>query len=221
MPLITPIEVNQCGNSLLVTASIPVEAIITLPRPALEIKAVHQQLFITQCRLLNAPVAIRHAFPKDNHKLFLGGFVRKDIQYVEALGHTSKCVDGIIRDYVVNIPVSGVVDLGCGIDAPNLEFDENQVYQYARKGRFDKPGFPDKERLLSSDYTEYNSVSNILLNQLPEAELVYSQITEMNEQLDRQSLCGAPLTEATFKTIQDKMVIIVQICLTFPKFCSL
>lgn len=215
LPLITPLAVTQRGNMILVTVSIPSEAIITLPRRALEVKRVSKKLFLTQNRLLRAPAPILRDMPKDNPKLFLSGFVRKDIQYSQALNQTNDTVDGDIRDFVVDIPISGVVDLGSGLCLPTLHFDNENEYENARRERFDQSGFPDKERLLSPDFTEFNLVSNKLLNLQPTSELVFSQITEIDDELDRLSLPGGPLTEATFTTLQEKMVIVVQILLTF------
>lgn len=215
LPLLTPLAVNQVGNTVFVTASIPAEAIITLPTEALEIKRISKMLKITQCRFFNAPAAIAPGFPQDNPKLFIGGFVRKDIQYSQMKKRTMTTVEGEIKDFVVDIPVSGVVNLGSGLVIPELQFDQEQEYEYARRRRLGT-GFPDKERLLSPDFTEFNVTSNKFLNRLPICELVYSQINEMDEQLDRKPLCGGPFEEGTFRTLQEKMVIVVQVAITFP-----
>lgn len=215
LPLITPIAVTQTGNTVLVTASIPAEAIITLPRRALEIKRISKKLFITQCRFLRAPAPIAPGAPQDTPKLFLAGFVRKDIQYAEAVTQTGTTVDGNIRDFLVDVPVSGVVNLGSGLVLPTLRFDQDQEYEFARRERFNAVGFPDKERLLSPDFTEFNQISNKFLNLLPTCELVFSQINEMDDELDRVPLAGGPFGEATFRTLQEKMVVVVQVLLTF------
>lgn len=215
LPLLTPIAVTQTGNTVLVTASIPAEAIITLPTRALEVKRISKKLFLTQARFLNAPAPIVAGAPQDTPKLFLAGFVRKDIQYAEVVTQTGTTVSGNIRDFVVDIPVSGVVNLGTGLTLPTLRFDQNQEYEYARRERINQTGFPDKERLLSPDFTEFNQISNKFLNLLPTSELIFSQINEMDDELDRVPLAGGPLTEATFRTLQEKMVVVVQVLLTF------
>lgn len=215
LPLITPLAVTQRGNTILVTASIPSEATITLPRRALEVKEISKKLFITQSRLLRAPNPTLQGVPKDTPKLFLAGFVRKDIQYSQALNQTNTTVEGDIRDFVVDIPISGVVNLGADLCLPTLRFDQELVYDNERGERVEFSGFPDKEKLLSPDFTEFNLVSSKFLNLQPMTELVYSQITEMDDELDRLALPGGPLTEATFTTLQEKMVIVVQVLLTF------
>ena len=215
LPLITPLAVTQSGNTILVTASIPAEAIITLPNEALEIKRISKKLKITQCRFFNAIPAPIPGGVADTPKLFLGGFVRKDIQYVKVNDRTATTVEGELKDFVVEVPVSGVVNLGTGLVIPELLLGEDSEFEYARRRRLGE-GFPEKERLLSGDFTENNLVSTSLLNRLPVCELVYSQIMEMDDQLDRHHLWGAPFEEGTFRTLQEKMVIVVQIAITFP-----
>lgn len=214
LPLLTPLAVTQTGNTVFVTASIPAEAIITLPTHATEIKRISKKLKITQCRFFNAPAPIIPGQPVDTPKLFLGGFVRKDIQYSEMKHKTHTTVEGDIRDFLIDIPVSGVINLGSGLVIPALQFDQEQEYEYARRSPLGH-GFPEKERLLGPDLTEFNTISNKFLNRLPFCELVYSQINDMNDQLDRVPLCGGPFEEGIFRTIQEKMSIVVQIAITF------
>ena len=215
LPLLTPLAVKQKGNTVLVTASIPAEAIITLPTDALEIKRISKTLKVTQCRLLHAPAPILPGLPADTPKLFIGGFVRKDIQYTKVCNQTAITVEGDIRDFVIDIPISGVVNLGSRLDLPTLHLDQEQEYEYASRWRLGK-GFPEKERLLSPDFTEFNVISNKILNRLPVCELVYSQIHEMDDQLDRVGLCGGPFEEGTFRILQEKMVVVFQVAITFP-----
>jgi hypothetical protein len=215
LPLLTPLAVKQKGNTVLVTASIPAEAIITLPTEALEIKRISKKLKITQCRFLHALAPILPGLPADTPKLFIGGFVRKDIQYTKVCNKTAITVEGDIRDFVIDVPISGVVNLGPCLDIPALRFDQEQEYEYASRTRLGK-GFSDKERLLSPDFSEFNVISNKILNRLPVCELVYSQIHAMDDQLDRVELCGGPFEEGTFRTLQEKMVVVVQVAITFP-----
>lgn len=215
LPLLTPLAVKQKGNTVLVTASIPGEAIITLPTEALEIKRISKKLKITQCRIMNAPTPVIKGLPADTPKLFIGGFVRKDIQYTQMRNRTATTVEGDIRDFVIDIPISGAVNLGPCRVLPTLQFDQEKEYEYASKRPLGV-GFPDKERLLSSDFTEFNVISNKFLSRLPSCELVYSQINSMDDQLDRKVLCGGPFEEGTFRTLQEKMVVVVQIAITFP-----
>lgn len=217
LPFITPLEVTQRGNTVYVTASIPAEAIITLPGRALEIKKISKELHITQSRFLRAPAPILPGMSQDTSKLFLSGFVRKDIQYAQALNQTSSTVEGVIRDFIVHIPISGVVDLGTGLTLPILQYDQDLEYKHAQRERVNLLDFMAKKKVLSSDFLEFNLVGNKLLNLQPTTELVYSQITEMDDELDRVALQGGPVSEATFTTLQEKMVIVIHVQLTFRK----
>lgn len=202
---------------LLVTVSIPAESVITLPTPALEIKRITKKVKITQCRFFNAIPAIAPGQPADTAKLFLRGFVRKDIQYTEvtAGSPTTTTVAGTIRDFVADVPVSCVVDLGTGFTLPTQNFDQEQEYEYATSSPL-PTGFAAKDRLLAPDLSEFNVISNKFLNVLPGCELVFSQINEMDDALDRVPLNGGPFEEGTFRTLQEKMVLVVQIRITFP-----
>ena len=112
--------------------------------------------------------------------MFLGGFVRKDIQYSEAIGQTATTVEGILKDFVIQIPFTCVVDLGCS------------------------PAIPPT--LIKQQFQ----------NPLPDWELIFSLINEMDDALDRVPLRGGPIEEGIFKTLQEKMVILIQLQLTFP-----
>ena len=117
--------------------------------------------------------------------------MRKDIQYSQVRNRTATTVEGDIRDFVIDVPIAGVVNLGTGLTLPTLAFDTEQEYEYSQRSSLGS-GFAAKERLLSPDLTGFNVVSNKLLNRLPVCELVYSQINEMDDQLDCVPLCGGP-----------------------------
>lgn len=213
-PVYEPLSVIQNGNTMFVTVSIPAESFIILPEQVLEIKSISKNLKLTQCRFFNAIPPIAAGKPADTPKLFLGGFVRKDIQYASATRSTSSTVEGEIKDFVVDIPISGVVDLGSQPAVPALRFDQQQVYQYLKTLPLPS-GFAGKDKLLTGDLSEFNVISNKFLNKLPACELVYFQINEMNDALDRVPLPGGPFEEGIFRTLQEKMVIVIQVSLTF------
>jgi len=209
-----PLEVKQTENIVHVTVSIPAEAIITLPRHALEIKTITKNLKITQCRFFNSPPPISVGKPQDTPKLFMGGFVRKDIQYSEVKHHTATTVEGVIRDFVIDIPISCAVDLGKTLAVPSLQFDHQQVYADLRTMPLPS-GSLANDKLMMGDLVEHNVISYNPLNLPPTCELVYCQINEMDDALDRSPLPGRPFEEGVFRTIQMKMVVIVQLKLTF------
>jgi len=198
LPIYTPLELKKTGPcTILVTVSIPAESIFTMPTKALEIKMIKKQLKTTQCRYFSGfPTA--PGIPNDTSKLFVEGYIRKDIQYCEAIGQTATTVEGVIKDFLVKIPFTCVIDLGnCHAMSPVL-FNHQQEYEYS-----DHP-------------TEFNLVSQQFLNSSPKCELIFSQINEMDEALDRVVLPGGPADEGVFKMLQEKMVILIQLRLTFP-----
>jgi len=194
----TPLELKKIDPcSVLVTVSIPAESIFTLPTKALEIKMIRKNLKIAQCRYFNSfpPVP---GIPHDPPKLFVGGIVRKDVQYSEAIHQTATTVEGVIKDFVIDIPFTCVIDL-CNLHAMSpIRFSQRQEYEF------------------SCETTEFNVVSQQHLNALPNCELIFSQINEMDDALDRVPLAGGPCEEGVFKTLQEKMVILIQLKLTFP-----
>jgi hypothetical protein len=218
LTMCTPLQVIQpCPDTVLVTVSIPAETIFTLPTDALEIKKIKKNLKITQCRFFNSPPSV-FGIPQDTPKLFLGGFVRKDIQYSEPIRHTKHTVEGKIRDFVIDVPWSCVVDLGSTIVIPPTLFNQQQEYEFFRAQKLPR-GFAEKDELLSSDLSEFNEVSNEFFNRLPKCTLVFSQINEMDEALDREPLKCGPFEEGLFRKVQEKMIIVLQLRLTFEIDC--
>jgi len=213
LPMCIPLESKKTGpGKVLITVSIPAESIITLPTKALEIKTIRKNLQITQCRFFNC-VPSAPGIPHDTPKLFLGGFVRKDIQYSETVRQTLTTVEGTIKDFVVEIPISCVVDLGKHLIFPPIHFDQQQEYGFIRSAPLPAE-CSSEEKLLAND-PEFNLVSRSFLNSLPSCELLYYQINEMDDLLDRKPLSGGPCEESVFRTLQEKMIVLFQIQLTF------
>jgi hypothetical protein len=146
--------------------------------------------------------------------LFLGGFVRKDIQYSEATRQTATTVEGVIKDFVVDIPYSCVIDLGSTLVVPPTLFGQQLEYEFLNSQPLPS-GFSPKDTLMSGDISELNMISTEFLNSLPTCTLVYSQINEMDDAIDRVALAGGPFEEGTFRTVQEKMTILIQLRITF------
>lgn len=84
------------------TVEINVEAKIKLEEPAFEIKRIKKNVFLNQCKLI--PRAAFAGETLRNGKLFIAGFVRKNIEYatVECIGN--KVVSGDIKHTTVDVP---------------------------------------------------------------------------------------------------------------------
>ncbi|MCB8818467.1 CsxC family protein [Desulfosporosinus shakirovi] len=215
LQMCTPLQFEKSGpHSVVVTVSIPAESIITLPTRAIDIKMIKKSLKITQSRFFNC-IPSEPGIPHDTPKLFLGGLVRKDIQYSEALHQTSTTVSGIMKDFVVDIPISCVIDLGKHLMFAPIHYDQLREYGFA-KSTSHSSGCSCKDHIRSCDHKEFNILSQKFYNQLPTCQLLFSQINELDDALDHLPLQDGPLEECTFTTLQEKMTILIQLRLTFP-----
>ena len=108
------------------------EAKIKLNDTAYEIKRVEKQVFLTQCRYIP---------PTD--KVFLEGYIRKNIEYASKTCSKGHAIGGTIKDTTVHIPFKAYtkIDFGCNrpIITPNLPpmvaryFDEQRLGKNIRE----------------------------------------------------------------------------------------
>jgi hypothetical protein len=186
------------------TVQIDMTAKIHFPEPVLEIKAVKKNFKLTQCRLL-----------LPTNKLFIKGFVRKNIQYATPRSSFKHGVVSSIRSLTVDVPFETVTE----IDFINLpQFNKNpdrQEFTFFTKNELPK-GFSQKEHLLSGDFSQFDQISGEVFNELPYCELLSSHFIEYDEALDREmgkvydkdgKWVDAPFEEGTFKKLEEKMVI--------------
>ncbi|MDD3653746.1 MAG: hypothetical protein PHO01_06125 [Desulfotomaculaceae bacterium] len=179
------------------SVQINVDSLITLPEPAFEVKQIKKNLKLTQCILA-----------QNTNKLFLRGFVRKNITYStrDCSNHEGFCGD--IRHYTVDVPWSCVTPVKFNVrkPAPPL-LNGSEEFQYLRKKELG-PEFAGKDFLESGDFSEFNQVSTELFNELPFCEIISATITEFDEFLGRKRPHGViPFEEFEFRTIEEKMVI--------------
>lgn len=198
----TPIETGAIAKIPVVlaelTVQINVDSTITLPEPAFEIKQIKKRLKLVQC-LLAQPT----------NKLFLKGFVRKNIDYSTRCGSNKQGFCGDIRHCTVDIPFTCVTPVAFNVAEPApLLSNTSEEFEFLRTGKLG-PEFPEKDVLESGDFTEFNQVSTEFFNELPFCEIVNVTITEYDEFIDRKHLFGEeiPFEEFKFKAIEEKMVI--------------
>jgi hypothetical protein len=186
---------------------------IKFPDPVLEIKDIKKRVKIVQCRLLlpGIPASTNPAdiFERTDLRLFIKGFVRKNIQYASPCPNsTDECVSSVMKSLTTDIPFECVTTiLGSEfITPPQLPFfnqrDEFDIYREQDLGH----GYPEKDHLLSSDLSQFHQVSTQYYNQVPFCELISSNITEWDEAVDRKKLPGqSPFEEGAFHTVLEKM----------------
>ncbi|WP_226584265.1 CsxC family protein [Halobacillus litoralis] len=174
---------------------------ITLPEPVLEIKDIKKRVILTQCRLL---------LPAK--KLFVKGFVRKNIQYASPCNEiemsTDLTVASDLHSFTVDIPFDFVTEIEEFLSMPVMpKINSREEFDFA----VSKPlpsGYPEKDQLLSSDLSQYHQESRQFYNALPYCELVSSKIIEWDEALDRAPLPGsASFNEGYFTQLEEKMVV--------------
>lgn len=179
---------------------VSVDAPIVFPEQVLEIKDIKKRLKITQCRLL-----------LPTNKLFVKGFVRKNIQYatpsVEISKNTPTSISSDLHSYTVDIPFQTVTEITHFVSNPVMpEMNNRHEFDFF----VSKPlpsGYPEKDELLSSDLSQFHQESTQFYNELPYCELISSKIIEWDEAIDRVLLPNSPLDEGYFTTIEEKMII--------------
>ncbi|WP_173917514.1 CsxC family protein [Halobacillus sp. Marseille-Q1614] len=178
---------------------------ITFPEPVLEIKDIKKRVNLTQCRLL-----------LPTKKLFIKGFVRKNIQYAspshEIAPSTEKSVASDIHSFTVDIPFDCVTEIKDFLSMPVMpKINKREEFDFAVSKSLPS-GFPEKDELLTSDLSQFHQESSQFYNELPFCELLSSKIIEWDEALDRVPLPGtSPFNEGYFTKVEEKMV--VDICL--------
>jgi len=204
MPTVVNSNCAVIGKIPVVLAEVDVQidlfSTITLPTPALEIKRIKKRLKLTQCRLM-----------QNTNKMFLEGFVRKNVEYATPeTGANADAVCGIIRHCIFDVPFRCVTEIAhdafvaCPLPAiPST----SQEFEYFTSTPLPATDFPEKDRLLAGDLSEFNQESSEFFNELPFCELIHSKITEFDEFIDRQAVAGGPFEERTFTQFDEKMVI--------------
>jgi len=177
---------------------------IEFPEPVLEIKKIKKNLKVTQCRLL-----------LPTNKLFIKGFVRKNIQYAAPKYGNRYGVTSVIKSLTVDVPFNVVTEVDF-IHEPQFSVTP-AVHKFSYFNTEKLPtGFPEKERLLSTDFSQFNEISEEVFNELPFCELLSSKFIEYDEILNRKmgevwdghrNRLEAPFEEGTFTKIEEKMVI--------------
>lgn len=207
----TPVDIDSLRTGAIakipvvlaeLTIKINVDSLITLKEPAWEIKRIKKKVKVTQCLLI-----------QETNMLFVRGYVRKNIEYA-----TRKCSNregfcGDIKHCTVDVPFSCTTPVTFnGIDPLPIKYNRSKEFEYFRQQDINAPGFGSKDKLLSSDYDEFNQVSKEYFNELPYCELIKAKIVEFDEILNSyEDPCAwkeeAPLGERSFRKIEEKMVI--------------
>ncbi|MEH6949140.1 DUF3794 domain-containing protein [Bacillus sp. JJ634] len=183
------------------TLQISLDAIITFPEPVLEIKDIKQKVVLTQCQLL-----------LPTNKLFITGFIRKNIQYVRPNSRikppTSTTISSALHSLTVDVPLQCTAEIKDYLSKPVMseintghEFDFNVSEPLTSD-------FTKKDEILTSNPSQFHQVSSQFYNELPFCELLSSKIIEWDEAIDRVPFPEiAPIGEGYFSKMEEKMVV--------------
>jgi len=105
-PLVAKIPVVLAQREI----QIDVEAELKLKEAFLEIKRIKKNVFLTQCKLLPLSGRIEDGVPVSG-KLFISGFVRKNIEYATADCVEKKIVSGRIAHTTIDVPFTIVTEV--------------------------------------------------------------------------------------------------------------
>ncbi|MEW9502987.1 CsxC family protein [Jeotgalibacillus marinus] len=174
---------------------IVVEADIPLDPPAFEIKRVLKDVFLTQCKLVPVEFGAVLGSPDrfvTKAKLFVGGFIRKNIEYA-----TKDC-KGVIQDRIADVPFSGFTEIGAEGSESTTTFLNFPILNgsSASSSRFINP-----KDGITPRQDKYFFENSVFYNEQPYGELVSADFFEIDF-----SPCPTDVHE-TFDTLREKIVV--------------
>ncbi|MDF2683228.1 MAG: hypothetical protein K0R47_4418 [Brevibacillus sp.] len=164
-----------------------VEADIHLEKPALEIKRVLKTVILEQCELVNT-------FDPRNAKLFVRGFIRKNIEYATVDHASPIAVCGEIRHTTALVPFDFCTDITFPPGASSLQLQPD----FSSSGHFlDKTGHG----------TELHTSllgNRLVYNDKPYCQLVFSEFVELDV---GQNVKYLNSFEKTFTVLHEKIIL--------------
>ena len=182
--------------------TIPVEATITLDEPAMEVKRIRKNVFLTQSRII--------PFSQDNSQdtgiLFIAGFIRKNIEYATKTCTTNGTsnVCGDIRHCTVEVPFNFTTRINFireAIFAENTTPSELEFFTDKLRG-CDHCSDP----VIGRNPCDQSLFFTENFNEKPFTELVRADITEVDIHTDPCLNCKSP-TEQSFTKLTEKVVV--------------
>ncbi|MGM0873345.1 MAG: CsxC family protein [Bacillota bacterium] len=155
------------------TLQVVVEADIPLDPPAVEIKRVLKDVSLSQCKLVPVgpfeeiltPAGMGTGFfTSEGAKLFVSGFIRKNIEYA------AKGCNGCLRTLTAEVPFSGFADLtGDLLNPPIFGFGDS------RRAQFIDPKHGESPR-----FDKYFFQNSVIYNEQPFCELISAEFFELD-----------------------------------------
>ncbi|MCM3595762.1 DUF3794 domain-containing protein [Metabacillus idriensis] len=202
-----------------VSVQIPMHAEIDFPagQNVLEIKTIKKRTYVTQCRLVNRAPGSGDTLANYRAKLFLSGFVRKNIQYAaNPVADAAGEILSTINSLTVEVPFDCVAEITNFRNFPVGPFtDSREEFGYLISQQLPNDrSFAAKDRLEGTDLSQFHQISTEFYNELPFCELIRADIIEFDESLDRVPFPAAGgvgeeeiVGEGTFTRLSEKMVL--------------
>ncbi|WP_313890942.1 CsxC family protein [Psychrobacillus sp.] len=175
---------------------IVVEANISLDPPAVEIKRVLKDVFLKQCKLVPTAFSDKEACTGvrtvTRAKLFIEGYIRKDIEYT-----TAEC-NGVVHNRIATIPFSGFADL-----KGNVEHGGDFILFpiFGESSENGKSRFIDPKNGNTPRQDKYFFENSVYYNEQPYCELISASFFELDF-----SPCPVEAGE-TFDSLREKIVV--------------
>jgi len=177
------------------------ESQIRLNEPAYEIKRIEKQIFLKQCRYIPA-----------TNKVFLEGYIRKNIEYAAKTCSKYNSIAGTIKDTTVHVPfkVYTKVDF-CGAHPQITPNPPSMVARYFDEKRMGKD-------IREADRSNIEIFNEPVFCELEWAAIYDADINEKGKPIDKMP------NEEEFQEFTDKSVIYLcikllqkqQVCWPFP-----
>ena len=185
-----------------VNITIPVEAIITLDQPAMEIKRIRKNVFLTQSRLI--PFSQEDGF--GTGILFIAGFIRKNIEYATETCRTAETPNfcGDIRQCTVEVPfnfTTRIDFLRPPIFVENTTPSELEFFTDKLQG-CDACSDP----VIGHNPCDQIFFTTEFFNEKPFTELVRADIAEVDIHTNLTLSCTVP-TEQMFTQLTEKVLV--------------
>lgn len=169
---------------------IDTEAKIKLSDPAFEIKRIEKQVFLTQCRFIP---------PTD--KVFLEGYIRKNIEYASKTCAKGGSIGGVIKDTTVHIPFKAFTKVDFKGSKPKIKPNpQDTVTRY----------LSDKKDIMGKNTKEADRSSVEIFNEPVYCELEWSAVYDATINEKCTGIDGMKYEEE-FQEFTDKSV--VYLCL--------
>lgn len=177
------------------------ESKIRLNEPAYEIKRIEKQVFLTQCRFIPA-----------THKVFIEGYIRKNIEYASRTCSKYNAISGTIKDTTVHVPFKVYTKVDFHGAKPHIVPNPpSMVARYFDEKRMGKD-------IREADRSNVEIFNEPVYCELEWAAVYDADINDKGKQIDKM------LNEEEFKEFTDKSVVYLcikllqkqQVCWPFP-----